>query len=118
MLRPDPVDGILVVSDGLVPTLAAGCKLLGHGPGRDLDLVGYDHYWTDLGERELEPTAPVASIDKLNADCGRALVELLDDRIAGRLPPAPQHRVIMPQLVHLKGANVSPTASQRPHRRR
>lgn len=96
---PNAPDALLAPSDGLCPMLASACRLHGVEPGRDIAIVGYDNYWHDCTERRLEPFAPAATVDKRNADCGRALVELLLERVSGRLPDAPQRRVVKPELV-------------------
>lgn len=96
---PAPVDALMLSSDGGVTPAAEACRLLGREPNRDVALVGYDNYWLESPEREFESTAPQATVDKMNLKLGAALVELLTDRIAGRLPEAPQCRVVQPQLV-------------------
>jgi len=101
-LMRSSVDAIMVASDGLVPFVAAACRLLGKTPNRDIDLVGYDNYWIDVAERSQENTAPLATIDKGNVGIGHALVELLTSRLAGTLPPEPQHRLVEPRLIALE----------------
>jgi len=83
-------------------SVAAACRLLGKTPNRDIDLVGYDNYWIDVAERSQESTAPLATIDKGNVGIGHALVELLTSRLAGTLPPEPQHRLVEPRLIALE----------------
>lgn len=99
LVGPNAVDAILTSSDGSVPYVTAACRLLGRTPGEDIDIVGYDHYWADARERQYESTPPVATVDKQNAKIGRALVELLCQRVRGELPPEPQSRVIAPKLL-------------------
>ena len=94
-----PVDAILCVSDGAVTHVAAACRLLGKRPNADVALVGYDNYWMEVPGRQWEPTPPLATVDKRNLQIGQALVELLRDRLAGKLPPEPQHRLVPPDLV-------------------
>lgn len=101
------VDSIMVTSDGLVPFVAAACRLLGKIPNRDIDLVGYDNYWIDVAERSHENTAPLATMDKGNIGIGHALVDLLTSRLAGTSPPEPQHRLVEPRLISLE-----PSAAQ------
>lgn len=93
-----PVDALLAVSDGSVPTLHAACRLLAIPTGQ-IAIAGYDNYWQDCRERALEPAPPVMTVDKLNRDIGRVAVELLHDRLDGRSPPEPQRRVVSPQLI-------------------
>ncbi len=96
---PLVADALLAPSDGVCPMLAAACRLHGCEPGRDMAIVGYDNYWQGCIERRIEPFAPAATVDKHNAACGRALVELLLERTSGRLPDAPQRRVVKPELI-------------------
>jgi DNA-binding LacI/PurR family transcriptional regulator len=88
-----------VGSDREVFITAAACRLFGVEPGRDLVIVGYDNYWRRCMERQYEPYIPAATVDKHNEKMGGELVRLLLDRVADRLPPEPQTRVIPPQLV-------------------
>jgi DNA-binding LacI/PurR family transcriptional regulator len=94
----NPVDALMLSSDGGVTPAAEACRLLGREPNRDVALVGYDNYWLESPEREFEPTAPLATVDKLNLKMGAALIDLLCERIAGKLPAQPQRRVVQPQL--------------------
>lgn len=110
---PTP-DAIMAISDGYVPVLAAACRLLRQTPNRDIALVGYDNYWLESPERRWEPTAPLATIDKLNPQIGRALVQLLLDRIAGQLPVEPQHRLVQSQFVEVAGTPGSGAAPASP----
>lgn len=93
------VDAIMTASDGETFAVAAACRLLGVVPGKDVLIVGYDNYWRECWERDLELATPLATVDKHNAGIGEELVSLLVDRIEGRLPPQPQTRVVPPQLV-------------------
>lgn len=95
----EPIDAIMAVSDGPVFALAAACRMLGKTPQEDVLLVGYDNYWRDLLPVRPEKTVPLATVDKRNVEIGRALVDLLERRAAGELPPEPQHRDIEPELV-------------------
>jgi DNA-binding LacI/PurR family transcriptional regulator len=96
---PDAADAILVATDADLYPVARACRLCGREPGRDVLLAGYDNFWEACWEREHEPLVPAATVDKDNHACGVALVDLLLERIAGRLPAEPQRRWIVPQLV-------------------
>jgi len=96
---PNPVDGILAISDGQTYSIAAACRLLGRVPGRDVIIAGYDNYWKDSLERQWESYTPPVTVDKNNVEVGRQLVDILLARGENRLPPEPQHRVIEPSLV-------------------
>ena len=99
LLRDEPVEAIMTITDGDVYVLAAACRLLGKEPNKDVFFVGYDHYWADVLERAFESTTPLATVDKCNLDLGAALVQLLNDRIEGRCDATPQLRVLPPRLV-------------------
>jgi DNA-binding LacI/PurR family transcriptional regulator len=98
---PDPVDALLASSDGPSFAVAAACRLLHRNVHEDVAIVGYDNYWEGSPERSLEPTIPLATVDKRNDLIGRALFDLLADRVADRLPDEPQCRVIEPELIEL-----------------
>ena len=88
---PQPVHAIMAGSDGLALAVTAACGILGVEIGRDLTVVGYDNYW------DLAPP-PAATVDKGNVGLGRAMVELLQARLAGTLPATPQVRLCPPEL--------------------
>lgn len=96
---PRGADAILIASDGMVPSVAAACRRLGKEPNREVLLAGYDFYWAECPERRFELTPPLVTIDKQNVLAGEMLVELLEQRLAGELPPAPQCRLVPPRLV-------------------
>lgn len=98
-LSSNPVDAILAATDGEVSVIAGACRLLGKEPNKDVIIVGYDHYWEDTLERQLEPTAPMATVDKRNHEMGSELVRLLQERIEGKLPAQPLLRVVRSELV-------------------
>jgi DNA-binding LacI/PurR family transcriptional regulator/biotin operon repressor len=95
---PGPL-GIVCTTDGHVPVAASACRLLGREPGRDILIAGYDHYWAEGGQRCFEPYRPAVTIDKRNDRAGAALAGLLEDRLAGRLGPAPVRHLVTPELV-------------------
>jgi len=97
--QPDPVDGIMTLSDRSVYGVAAACRVFGKVPHRDVSLVGYDDYYKDCNEQTLEPAGPQATMDKQNAEIGRQLVSLLIDRIEGRIVDGPVCRTVKPQLI-------------------
>jgi DNA-binding LacI/PurR family transcriptional regulator len=72
--RQQPVDAIMAPSDGLVPGIARAIRLCGRVPNVDILIAGYDHYWERSSERVYEPTPPLVTIDKHNAEAGEALV--------------------------------------------
>jgi DNA-binding LacI/PurR family transcriptional regulator/DNA-binding transcriptional regulator YhcF (GntR family) len=92
-------DALMMISDGDVYPTAAACRLYGKEPNVDIALVGYDNYWSNLVDRQFEPIAPAATVDKLNPTLGQELVKLLVARVEGKLPLEPAKRVIQPRLV-------------------
>lgn len=53
--------------------------------------------WND--ENQFEPGLPAATVGKENERMGEQMVEMLLDRIGGKLPEGPQTRVVWPRLV-------------------
>jgi DNA-binding LacI/PurR family transcriptional regulator len=93
------VDAIMAVSDSASFIVAAACRLFGWQPNKDVWIVGYDNFWEEDAARKFEPSNPVATVDKQNHLLGEVMVDLLRDRIGGRLPPEPQRRVLPPELI-------------------
>ncbi len=71
--RPDV---LFVCSDSDVPPVTAACRLVGLDPSRDVDVLGFDGYWTRTWERELEPLPPAATIRADHVLVGRRLMAL------------------------------------------
>lgn len=101
---PERVEALMMASDGEIFPASAACRLFGLEPGRDVLLTGYDNYWSDSGERELEPARPAATMDKHNCDMGRAMMDLLQSRTAGHLAPEAQLLVVPPTLITFSDA--------------
>ncbi len=99
---PAAPDALLVASDGECYAAAAALRLLGLEPNRDVWLVGYDAYWrTCTDEHRHEPAHPLATVDKGNHALGAELVRLLEARLAGTLPAAPQRVLTAPRLIEI-----------------
>ena len=94
-----PLDAAMVVSDRVIFNVAAACRLMKMEPGRDVSIVGYDNYWESCAERAWEPHTPAATVDKRNRDLGAEMVQLMFARSEGRLPPAPQLRLLEPRVI-------------------
>lgn len=99
LLGAEPPNAVLALTDGHVPAICAALRRCGREPGVDVQVVGYDAYWHDVPQRARCPVPPAASVDKDNAALGAAMAALLEERIAGRLPEAPQLRMIAPRLI-------------------
>jgi DNA-binding LacI/PurR family transcriptional regulator len=95
------IDALMLTTDGEIPFTASACRICGMKPNEDVLLAGYDNYWLDLAPELLdrEPCPPLATIDKRNAEIGRAMVTLLRDRRSGQLTEAPVSRSVAPVLV-------------------
>lgn len=99
--RPDPIDGIMVVTDAHAYQVAASLRLLGREPNQDVLIAGFDNLASREAWARWEPVGPAVTIDKNNEEGGRMMIDLLTDRIAGQLPDEPQCRVAPAQLVEL-----------------
>jgi len=97
----EPVDALMLESDGLAYPVASACRLLGRTPGSDVLIAGYDGYGMTSWERQFEPCGPQVTMDKCHPEIGKALVRLLMDRVAGKLPEQSVMRAIKPRLVVL-----------------
>lgn len=100
--RQHNFDAVMVGTDSEVPVVASACRLIGIEPGRDVAICGYDHYWETAPERQWEPAAPFASVDKQNHLIGEEMVRLLLDRASGRLPAEAQQRVVPQRVVRFE----------------
>lgn len=99
-----PVDALLTATDRHALQTAAALRLLGRTPGRDIQVAGYDNYWSGCVERAWEPTPPAVTADKDNARLGAELAHLLDARLKRKSPPdadgaQPVVRIVAPRLV-------------------
>ena len=99
LLAAEPIDAVVAMIDSHVPAICAALKRCGREPGRNVSVVGYDANWPEASVRVRCPLPPAASIDKNNLGIGQAMAHLVEDRIAGRLPPEPQVREVGTRLV-------------------
>jgi DNA-binding LacI/PurR family transcriptional regulator len=90
------VDAIMVTTDCEVYAVAAACRYCGV---EGMTITGYDNQWADAFEREFEPIVPWATVEKHNHTIGEAMVELLLDRMNGKLPAEAQLRVIEQDVI-------------------
>ena len=98
---PNAADAILLDSDGQYWPVARALELLHRSPA-DILVCGYDNYALDRPWGDVAPGLPVATVDKRNRETGQRLVELLLERLAGKLPPEPQVIRLPPELVVLE----------------
>lgn len=98
LIGPAPVDALMLSTDSDYFGVAAACRLCGKEPQRDIKIVGYDNYWFNDEKRFFETTAPLATMDKRNKVLGAELVNLLLERVDGRLGAAPERRVVRSQM--------------------
>lgn len=101
LLAAEPIDSVMAMTDGHVPAICAALRRCGREPGRDITVVGYDAYWHETETRARCPIPPAATVDKRNRELGLAMAALLEERIAGTLPAAPQLRLLAPNLIPL-----------------
>jgi DNA-binding LacI/PurR family transcriptional regulator len=94
------IDAVMGISDGVTYAIRDALRLFNVQPTRDVLVVGYDNYWAEAPARRWSSESPLAAtVDKLNFELGEALVQLLQERVTGRLPAEPQHRLVQPKLV-------------------
>ncbi len=98
---PEKVDAIMVNSDPQAYVVAAALRFYGLRPNQDIDIVGYDNTWREEPSRQWESVGPLATVDKRCDQICEQLAALLLDRIDGRLPTAPQRRVVNGELIDL-----------------
>jgi len=60
----NPIDAIMLTSDGVLAPVAAACKMFGKNPKSDILLAGYDNFWQDDVSRQWETTIPAVTVDK------------------------------------------------------
>ena len=106
VIGPHPVDALMFATDAHAIHAAAALRLLGKEPNRDMPIVGYDNTCMVCPEGSWERARPVATVDKRNDDIARNLVELLLERINGKLPQEPQCRAVEPEMVAIGLAKV------------
>jgi DNA-binding LacI/PurR family transcriptional regulator len=90
------IDAVMVGTDCETLVVLGALRLVGR---EDVRVTGYDNQWYDAPERQWEPGIPFASIDKNNHRLGEELAGLLLERITGKLPSAPQQRMLEQRLV-------------------
>jgi DNA-binding LacI/PurR family transcriptional regulator len=92
-------DALLMISDSYVEIAATASRLFGKTLHHDIDIAGYDNTWNLVPEFHAQTEPPSATVDKLNFQIGREMVELLLQRIENTLPAEPQRRIVKPQLI-------------------
>ncbi len=97
------VDGILCDSDGHTFGVGEACRLLGHEPGKEVLVAGYDNYAPEVYDRHYTDFLPQATVDKHNRELGQAMVDLLLRRIHDELSAEPQRVLLTPDVVELTG---------------
>ncbi|SDT93952.1 DNA-binding transcriptional regulator, LacI/PurR family [Verrucomicrobium sp. GAS474] len=104
LLKDSDIDAILAINDRQAFEIGAACRSLGHLEGDRLLVAGYDNFYREANpwERDLFPAVPAATVDKRNYDIGLALVQLLLERIEGRLPQESQVRKVSPVFLPLR----------------
>jgi len=96
MQGPNAIDAIMTANDREAMSALAACRLYGRN---DVPIVGYDNSWQSMPEREWETGIPFATVDKQNHELGKAMADLLWQRINGTLPADPQTRWVEQKIV-------------------
>lgn len=99
VLSPGRVDAIMCDTDGHALHAIAALELLGKRPNIDIDVVGYDNYWSEAPEAQWVKTAPLATIDKDATTVAEAMTSLLEARRSSGVSGKPQLHLIAPTLV-------------------
>jgi DNA-binding LacI/PurR family transcriptional regulator len=101
---PHPVDAIMALSDSSGHQVIGACEYLGKRAHKDVTVVGYDNNWADGPDLGHIPVSVAATVEKQNFESGIEMVRLMRERLEGKLPSAPQTRVMTPQLVVVQQA--------------
>lgn len=97
--RRHPIDALMAISDWCIPAFAQAIEAWGKIPNQDIDVVGYDEFWEEAKlPPGVQPARPLATVDKNNLESGQQMINLLRERVAGKLPAEPQRRLIKPIL--------------------
>lgn len=99
LTNPNSIDAIMATSDGEAFSVAAACRLFGREPQQDILLAGYDNYYGDSPEQEIESSIPSVTVDKQNFLIGQEMLRLLQARIGGTAPEGPQLQMVPPRLI-------------------
>jgi DNA-binding LacI/PurR family transcriptional regulator len=97
LVGPEPVDAIVLPTDGMVPEVAAACRLFGKEPNKDVLIAGYDNDWSQAVHRDREQTPPAVTTDHDTVHLGQALMQTLLRR--AKDPAAPPQRIALPPRV-------------------
>ena len=87
-----PFDALLCITDHWAKAIVSALRNLGLRPNQDVLVAGYDNIQPDPEFDPFETTGAIVTIDKHNERIAGEMAALLLDRMAGRLPDAPQSR--------------------------
>ncbi len=100
-------DALLCLNDDWAKPALAAIHDLGLAPNRDILVAGYDNMARGAGFDAFCPLRPDVTVDKHNERSAEDIAELLLARIAGTLPPEPQARIHVHEIVEVEAsANV------------
>jgi DNA-binding LacI/PurR family transcriptional regulator len=85
----DAPDALIAVNDANAASVATACRMLGRQVHDQVAVAGFDANWTGSWEWPSLGLAPFLSAHKHNHRVGRALAEVLAERLAGRSGAAP-----------------------------
>lgn len=92
-------DALIAVNDTNAASVVAACRMLGRAVHGQIAVAGFDANWDISWEWPALGLAPVLSANKRNHRVGRALAEVLAERIAGRAGPGPIVRLLPVEVV-------------------
>ena len=100
-------DALLCLNDDWAKPALAAIHNLGLAPNRDILVAGYDNMARGAGFDVFCPLRPDVTVDKHNERSAEDIAELLLARMAGTLPPEPQARIHVHEIVEVEAsANV------------
>ncbi len=100
-------DALLCLNDDWAKPALAAIHDLGLAPNRDILVAGYDNMARGAGFDAFCPLRPDVTVDKHNERSAEDIAELLLARMAGTLPPEPQARIHVHEIVEVEAsANV------------
>ncbi len=99
LLPTRQLDAIVAMSDGHAAEIGRACRLLGAEPGREILIAGYDNVWRHCVHADDPSLRPAITVEKHRQRVATEMVELLRERMTGKLPQEPQYRVVPHELV-------------------
>ncbi len=96
------IDAIMTTADTHAMVVKEACRLLNR---TDVVVTGYDNRWTSNQPCPWATGLPWITVDKNNHRIGEEMVNLLLDRINGKLPAKPQIRLVPQEIIDNSAAS-------------